>query len=334
MKLLMIIDSMELNGGSVMFLEMAGGIRKYYPEIDLSLLVVSKTGEYGRKKLINPELTSTYGFSVPSINYAAFKNNQSLYCGRDTIVVHHRLGCTKPLNVSGLYVVVNHTVEYPRRMKKFEHASIIISVCGYIADITKEFVKTTIILNGVENDYISKITPASLAGKFKTGRCTRLSPSKFNKKSLQLLERLPIQGHIHHLVGPSSDNGRSFKRFTNTNYMGPIFNRHKKMSVVKALDVYFYDASIKEGASIAILESLASGVPVICRPKGGNIELVTHGLNGFHMRNDSDARKFLMSLSDRSKLSRMKESTMKDFDERLHIRYMLSKYMKVFNKLK
>ena len=220
-------------------------------------------------------------------------------------------------------------------MKNFTHADKVISVCAYISKLTKSrYVKSKVILNGVENDYISSIKNANLPGKFKTGRCHRLCGSKFSRKSLDFLESLNFKGHKHYLIGPSGGDHKRYAKYSDVVYMGPIFNRQRKMSIIKDFDVYFYDARMKEGASIAILESLACGVPVLCCPFGGNLEIVKHGVNGYFISDNRDAKKILSRLrKNPQKLALLKEQTLKDFDERLHIRHMLARYMKIFKRL-
>ena len=327
----MIIDSLELNGGSSMFLEMSNGFANYYPEIELVPMVVSKTGMYGRKRVTNTDLAKSYGCKVPCLNYEAFdKYKKDICSGDNTVVLHHRLGCTKPLKVACPYLVINHTVEYPHRMKKFKHADKIISVCEYIRRITSAHANSDVILNGVENDYIQKIEPMQLAGDFKSGRCHRLAASKFSRKSLDFLEHLKIHNHKHFLVGPSADDGRSFKKYRRTQYLGAIFNRQKKMSFIKSLDVYYYDSTLKEGASIAILEALACGIPVICRPRGGNKELVINATNGFLFEVQKEAATAIQNMTSAERLRVMKRQVIEDFNSRLHIKHSLVKYVSLF----
>ncbi len=328
----MIIDSMELNGGSSMFLEMLLGLRKYYPECEVTPMVVSKTGFYGREDRTDDDLMESYGATVPSIDYDQFDAQKSKIC-KNSIVVHHRLGCTRALEVPAPYVVINHTVQSPHRMEQYVHADVIVSVCDFIRRLTRKHCRSKVILNGVDNEYIKKIKPAELKGKFNTGRCHRLAGSKFNKKSLVVLEGLEVSKHRHYLIGPTDYGSKAFAKFKKTEYLGPIFNRQRKMSIIKALDVYFYDADMQEGASIAILEALAAGVPVFCRPRGGNVELVINKVNGFHFTKYSEVKKLLMKFAKkRDKLEELKKKVQQDFDSRLHIRHMLAKYMKIFRR--
>lgn len=327
MKILVVIDSMELNGGSTMFLEMVRALRKYHSEHNIIPLVISKTGQYGRKNLISKDMMQSYECEVvPSIKYEQFKERKWI---QDGIIIHHRLQCTRPLKVSSPYIVINHTVQSPHRMAGFKHANAIVSVCKHIKKTAIRHVNSYVILNGIENDFIDDVDSAKLPGDFITGRCHRLHACKFRKTSIGFLNDIPIRGHKHYILGP-----HAVKKSGCVQYMGPVFNRIKKISTIKAFDVYYYDTDIKEGASAAILEGLACGVPVLCRPLGGNKELVKDGVNGFYFSNYEEASSILKELSsDKQFLLRMKSQVKEDFKKRLHVRHMINQYVTLITKM-
>ena len=82
---------------------------------------------------------------------------------------------------------------------------------------------------------------------------------------------------------------------------------------------------------MAILESLAAGVPVLCKPLGGTPELVINGVNGFIAK---DRQMFLLRLkqlaTNHEMLAKLKEQTVQDFNNRLHVRHTACKYMQLF----
>ena len=98
------------------------------------------------------------------------------------------------------------------------------------------------------------------------------------------------------------------------------------------MNVYFYDTDIQEGASVSVLESLACGVPVLCRRGGGNDEIIIHGVNGFFFKTYENAKKILKSLSS-NKYKEIQKTTVSDFNNRLHIKHMLRKYVKLIEKI-
>jgi len=324
MRILVVIDSLELNGGSSMFLEMTAAFRKYYPEHKTVPLVVSKTGKYGRRNLISNDLARTYGCEkIPSMKYESFNDRINEFIDSDTILFHNRLECTKPLQVKCPYIVINHTVQQPKRMAKFRHANAVISVCENIQKMTKRAVPSKVVLNGIENDYIEDIEPCELAGDFITGRCHRLRGNKFRNQSVDFLNKIGIKGHKHYIIG---DHKKQW--IQDIKFMGIIFDRNKKVSIIKGFDVYFYDTFIREGASVAILEALCSDIPVVCKPLGGNSELIINGRNGFLYNCYEQAKKIMIELSENpDKLRHIKQQVQKDFNDRLHIKHMIKKYL-------
>ena len=237
------------------------------------------------------------------------------------------------------YILINHTVHQMEKMRLFPSCDFYVSVCKFLhkrTDWPKHIhdSRKVVILNGVENDYIEDIEPAELEGNFKTGRCHRMVPSKFRADSLRYLHnRLAkeIRGLRHFMMGHSQQAKSIADRFSTIVYFGSINKRSKKMSIIKALDVYHYETYADEGASMAILESLAVGVPVICKTYGGCKELIINGVNGYLVTDRSGFHVRLKDLdSNPKKLKQLKESTKFDFEKRLHIRHTVCRYMQLF----
>jgi glycosyltransferase involved in cell wall biosynthesis len=190
-----------------------------------------------------------------------------------------------------------------------------------------------VILNGVENDYIDDIEPAGLEGKFKTGRCHRLVASKFKADTIDWFDKLragPMPGVKYHIIGAHNKARMRARQSASTRFFGTITQRDKKMAIIKDLDVYFYETFQDEGASIAMLEALACGVPVLCKALGGCAELVTSGVNGYILKQRSDFRDKLVYLYEHPEvLDKLRKKTLQDFQERLHVRHTAAKYMQL-----
>jgi len=75
------------------------------------------------------------------------------------------------------------------------------------------------------------------------------------------------------------------------------------------------------------------GVPVLCKPFGGNAELVQSGINGYIVGDRTEFLKRLIQMEDPKFLKKIKKKTLADFDQRLHVRHTASKYMQVFEKV-
>ena len=220
------------------------------------------------------------------------------------------------------YILLNHTWHNLHRMRDFLHCDSYVSVCDFLNRRTQwpEFIHETrrhVILNGVENDYIADIDPRDLGEGFHVGRCHRMVGGKFRPDSLQWMigkVRRNISTFNHHMIGTHKQAKVISQKADYLHYYGTILDRTKKMSIIKSLDAYFYETFQEEGASIAILEALACGVPVICKPKGGNNELVKDKFNGFLVGDRSDFLMRMMALSSRQTLvDHMSEQTLEDF---------------------
>ena len=69
MKILHVIDSLEINGGSMMCFEMATAMKNHFTDCQIECLVVSKTGKFGRKNILADNIAADYGWNIKSINY-------------------------------------------------------------------------------------------------------------------------------------------------------------------------------------------------------------------------------------------------------------------------
>lgn len=308
-----------------MCFEMVSAMKNIFGNVEC--LVVSKTGKFGRKNILADKIAKSYGLDIKSIDYDFFNKISAKY--KDYFIIHHRLECTKPLNFivkPKKYIVVNHTIQKTNRIRNFTNADVIVSVCEYLKNSSPKIKQNHIvILNGIkENKEVCK------KEGFITGRCHRFPSSKFNINSLKFLDSLKIDNHIHYLAGTDNNEiDKYIRKNTKTciKYVGKIDNQQEKMRMIKSFDVYFYDTYGPEGASVAILEALSSGVPVLCKPLGGNKELVKNGVNGFYYKDFSEAKKILVELSNnKTKLDELKEKTINDFRNRLSIETCVSNY--------
>jgi len=336
LKVVHVLDSLELNGGTSMCLNMASAMRGKFLDWDVSFIVVSKTGHYGRKGLTAESLAKSFGWSIPSMKYDEYDYNHY----RDYVVIHHRLDCTKPLKFSSsnrppVYIVVNHT-NAGHKLDRFQHADRIVSVCDFLRKRSRSRkVKHAVILNGVLPN--TEIPSRKEPGYFISGRCHRLVPGKFSIQSVAMLDRLGIKRQRHYVMGPPNAEIQRYLRDHKQsclNYLGKITDVKEKMRIISSFDIYLYDTYCHEGASVAILESLSAGVPVLCKGLGGNSELVKHGVNGYLFRDLNDAGKKIQALANnRNQLELLQKQTMKDFNERLSIYVCIQQYRRMIEKL-
>lgn len=338
-----VMESLGIGGGQIMMFELSNGLNKYFG--DKCKNRVAGIKKHSDAIVVQPKLLETYGIPLLRLSHKEIHD----YCKREQIdiVVHHRVSISVPIKKflpkHVKYIVISHTAASLSGIRNFyDCADYVVSVCkclfrcSPIIPTKKTIDKMPVILNGIENDFIKSIEPRKLRGKFKTGRCHRLVPTKFSLGSLNDLEKASIElgGHVHYLMGsgnkalPAAAKGKDC-----IEYVGEVTDRSVKYSYIKSFDAYYYEIFSNEGASIAVLEALASGVPVICLKRGGIRELVRHGVNGFIEKDNRGMIKRLKELRKNPELlQKMKENTIKDFDQRLHVRHCAGKYYSLFLK--
>ena len=300
-----------------MFLGLVSAMRKYWTDAMVSPFVVSKTGLCGRRELVDPSLASSYGIGDLQVcDYQHFDSNQF----KDCTVFHHVLGHTRPIIFpsSCRYIVVNHTNTNITRLPKFKpYCTVCVSEHFTTNVKAKTRLKPLTILNGCEDYYDTQ--PSLQDPRLKVGRCQRVVPTKFRK------ERIDVNC-VHYVVGPVKSEQMLD---TQHKFLGPVFDKHKKLSLIKSFDVYLHDSQ-PEGASMAVLEALSCGTPVVARDVGGGIrELVIHKRNGYLFRDGKQLNHILQRLTDKNKLQDLKQSVRRDFLERLHIKHSLNHYRKL-----
>jgi len=334
-----VIESLGMGGGQTMMMELVRALNQYYGDHIVNHVVCPRPSH----QRFNKVLYNSYSVQPLAMREKEFKR----YLAEHDIqvVLQHRLAVSKclksliPGNVK--YVLMNHTFHQLAKIPNFLKCDYYVTVCNYLDGQTRwpsviHPSRRTVILNGVENDYIAEIEPKGLEGDFKTGRCHRLVSTKFKADSLKWMEKKvakAIPGHRHYLLGHNPEAKRICKKATTCDYIGAVARRAIKMSILKDLDVYFYETFQHEGASVAILESLACGVPVLCKNFGGNAELVRNGINGYIVKDRSDYLAKMKMLSDPDKLAELKETTVKDFEKRLHVKHTACKYIQIFESL-
>jgi len=332
-----VIESLGLGGAQTMLAELVGGLNKYYGNNTINTIVCVHN-----KQQKQPKMFKSYGVQTEWVPQGQLKTY--LQSNNIDIVLHHRIAISKSLNQylpEGVkYVLLNHTWNSLIRMREFLECDAYVSVCAFLDSRTNwnghiHKSRRLVILNGIENDYINDLEPVEIAGEFKTGRCHRLVSSKFNPNSLiwmhrRILKRIP--GFHHHLIGTHKEARAVAKKYDWFTYHGTVANRDKKMDIIKQFDAYFYETFSNEGASIAILEALASGVPVLAKSLGGTGEILKDGVNGFICK---DRTIFDLRLSQiaRGVFPHLKEKTIADFENRLHIKHAACKYVQLFESI-
>lgn len=335
-----VIESLGLGGAQTMMMELVNALNTYYGENSQNIFACV----HRKKQSGNKLFYRSYGIKPIWVAPGSFKT--FLEDHKVDVVLHHRISLSRSLRghmpPDMKYIILNHTWHSLTKMRDFLDCDYYVSVCDFLKKHTswREFIhpsRNLVILNGVENNYIDQIPMADLPDGIKTGRCHRLVPTKFKVDYLAWMHKRiakRYKGFSHHILGTFKKLTALEPKYKWLHCYGTVTNREKKMSIIKALDMYYYETFQDEGASIAILESLACGVPVLAKPLGGTPELIRHGKNGFICNNREEFGHWIGNMISNPKLLKeTKRRTLIDFDERLHVRHAACKYMQLFESL-
>jgi glycosyltransferase involved in cell wall biosynthesis len=331
-----VIESLGLGGAQTQLFEISNAFKKYYKDnTDNTVVLLSKSNN-GKSSFLD-----SYNVSYEHVHP---NNAKEYFNNKFDIVLHYRISqssCIKKyLSQKTKYVLTNTTINNLSKMGDFLNCDAYITVCqslynqtSFPSSVSKS--KRFVVLNGVENDFVASIEPQTLLNGFITGRCQRLVPGKFKSDSLTWLATHAIKSipdFYHYVIGTNKEAKMIAKKQDSIIYCGSIADRNKKLSFIKSFDMYYYETFRHEGASMAVLESLACGVPVLCSNYGGNKEIIKDGINGFICPDrGSFLKKMIYYYKNNKELELLKESTKLDFGNRLHIRHVCSKYMQIFD---
>jgi glycosyltransferase involved in cell wall biosynthesis len=218
----------------------------------------------------------------------------------------------------------------------FGNADFIVAACEYLhrsaifpESLPRE--RTTVILDGVEDNYVAGIPAKSLPGDFRSGRCHRLVRGKFRLQSIKRIEQLSLPRHKHYILGFSEPAKAVCRTTQSCVYVGPVVDRLEKIAHLKSFHVYYYETYMHEGPGMALLESLACGVPAVCLNWGGITEVIKDKVNGLVLNDTNKITESLRLLQQSPDLlSQLSKGATADFQDRLHVRHTASKYAQLF----
>ena len=342
-----IIDNLGLGGAQAMLFEIYYAIQKYYPQYKQVILS-------NENRPIDRTFVSSSNISYNTARDIKVLRKKALSC-KSPIIFYHKLASSRiniireirRKNSKVPIIVINHTLYCSRDWNRKGICDIMIAVSDHMKNKLLTWyplLKHKTIHNAVNYFRYKDIKPAAVNKKqiLRTGRINRLVGWKYSDNWIKWCSRvdLPIR-MIHEYIGsgPAEQKARLVTRIVKNSknkvkIFGSIPNFKQKISILKSWDLFLYETNRNEGISVAILEALACGVPVICSNHYGNKELIKKGINGYIFKNKEKAQEILRKLClDSDRLSRLKKTTKEYFINNLDGKFMAKKYMEVVEKI-
>tara|TARA_Y100000034_G_scaffold136998_1_gene218178 strand:- start:8438 stop:10471 length:2034 start_codon:yes stop_codon:yes gene_type:complete len=337
------IDSLGVGGAQSMMFELHKAIEKYYPEVTQIIMLLNES-KFDRK------FVESYHIKHYNVARELFAKTVLSY-EFPVIVLFHKLMSSPTDFFKNLYpriplVLLNHTHTEKYGYNKFRPCDIVICVSKYMKKNIARYNpqhRIEVIHNGIDGanyEHIPALKKEDDKKTLVTGRINALNNIKYSDSWLKWLAKIELPSKfVHEYMGGGLFLRRGQKLAKKLNkqsaneirMLGAINELDNKIARLKSWDLFLYEINVNEGISIAILEAMACGIPVICSNHYGNKEIIQNGVNGYVFDSKAEAKDILIEFAlDRKMLKDLQISTKKYFDEHLDIRYTVEKYMDLF----
>lgn len=336
-----VIDSLNMGGGQTMLFELHDAIARHYPQYSQSVIRL-------HENLIDRELVGSYNINASHFTSKKLISVLLKQCkNRNYIVIYHKLMRSKtewyePLLTHIPVIVVNHTHTKGALHNHICPCDAIVSVCDHMKNNLQKTGATgdnhVVIHNTVNPFRYDAVEPAIRSAPddmLLTGRINAFNKIKYSDAWLDFIMNIRLPKDIRHEYmgdGGYYDKAKKLvaksKTGNRVRLYGKIRDFNTKVSILKTWDLFLYEINQDEGLSIAVLEAMACGVPVVCSNHYGNKEIIKDGVNGFIFKNKDHCRKILFDLcKDPQKLKDMRQTTRQYFDENLGPDVLAGKYV-------
>jgi len=346
-RILHVIDSLGIGGGQTMLFELHQAIEKHYPEISQDVILLDR-------KKFNDAFIDGYGIKYHKVNHELV-TKMVLDYKEPVLFLFHKLLCSKTETYKRIYprvpvVVLNHTYTDSNIYNRIEPCNLVISVSKSMRELIRRRnprLKHKYVYNGVNQERYLNVPASERLEEDKdvllTGRINSLNAIKYSDRWMEwvLMTELPKK-MVHEYIGGGMYMGKA-KKIINRNkkraineirMLDFVTNFEEKVARIKTWDLFLYEINQNEGVSMAMLEALACGVPVMCSSHYGNKEIIEDGVNGYVFDSKAEAKSILTDLCLNPQiLMDLKESTQKHFAEKLDARFTADRYMELLRKV-
>ena len=340
-----VIDSLGIGGGQSMLFELHQSLARCFPDWVQSVHLV-------KDKTPADTFIKSYGIEFEKTNLTDLYPMILSATGRK-VVLYHKLMASKLQDLKPIFgkvptICINHTHTSNYVFNRFKYADHVVAVCNYMRDNICRLgcrIPVTVIYNSVNSNRFENI-PAGDRGYgdevLLTGRINALNAIKYSEDWVRWCGTVDLpKPLIHEYMGPSSKAKDALRVANEVSQkknkvlmLGSVSNFQQKISIIKRWDFFLYEINRHEGLSMALLEALACGVPVICSNHYGNKEIIQDGVNGMVFKNRMEAMSMLTEFClNPDLIVKLKESTRRHFRDHLEAKVMGTKYGELINGL-
>lgn len=167
----------------------------------------------------------------------------------------------------------------------------------------------------------------------------RLAPQKNYPLLLKTMQRLEGKNIILLIIG--NDSTKNKKVLIQLHELKPknvfFLGSKKNVEEFMAESDAFIMSSIHEGMPITVIEAMSNGLPIICTPAGGLIDMVKPSINGF-MANDFTIESLLVAIkqflnADKDTIQNICVTNIEEFKRKYSIEKTAKKYLDLYQKL-
>jgi glycosyltransferase involved in cell wall biosynthesis len=144
----------------------------------------------------------------------------------------------------------------------------------------------------------SKKPSDSASASFIVGRLSRAAPFKHHPDDPVLYRRLVEHGCRIRIMGPSPSLEAQLRGLESVTLL-PKYAQEAHL-FLQGLDCFFYRTSEEylEPSARVVTEAMACGLPVVCHSRGGYVEWIDEGRNGFLFETQQEALEILLLLKE------------------------------------
>ena len=167
------------------------------------------------------------------------------------------------------------------------------------------------------NRFVPSESKPTASRPFTVGRLSRADPVKHHADDPALYRRLVAYGCRVKIMGPSPALRAELGGLESVTLL-PAFSQQAHL-FLQELDCFFYRISEEtaEPWGRIVPEAMACSLPVVCHNRGGYVEIIDHGRNGFLFDTQQEALEILLRLKEdpalREAIGRAARETVEEF---------------------